>query len=185
MGTKTIRNALGAFFRRLHKEQQKQASGGSVRNGDFDNFRVDLLRQSVLDKIAELIRERVIERTLDGKDYKGHIFVEYTERYAKQKGVSVSDVNLKLSGEMLSDFWVKVFTVEPFFMINEVYFIDLGYLTIHYGFHSDDATEKYYYNANEQGDKSKTRDFLGAVADKPLLPMKELLEIIQIAIREA
>ena len=45
--------------------------------------------------------EKIIGRTQDGKDVNGKSFINYTEEYAETKGVSRSDVDLTLFGDML------------------------------------------------------------------------------------
>jgi hypothetical protein len=50
---------------------------------------------------ADLAKEVVEGRTLEGKDINGKKFKQYSEDYAKLKGVDVNNVDLFLVGEML------------------------------------------------------------------------------------
>ena len=178
--TKTIIDKLA---RTLRNQAFRRARKGTNEINDFNDFhyQTSFLNQDVLDRIAENIRSRVIERTLSGLDYRGRPFIPYTPEYAKRKGVGIYDVNLQLSGEMLDDFKVEVY-LRPEFTIGEIFYIDLDYLSIHYGFWTDTAEERYYYNANNQ--YGNDRDFLGVQQGRPLLPMGELLKIIQQSLRE-
>jgi RNA-binding protein YlmH len=181
MAVRQVKNILGKFFRTLAVAQAytKQVSEYVETSQD----RTDLLTPAILEKIGEIIRDKIIERTLRGEDFRGRQFIDYSPQYAKRKKkLTGSDkVNLKLSGGMLDDFYVRV-DVNPEYADKDIYFIDYGYFTIHYGFHSEEATEKYYWNADNQ--YGKHRDFIGAAQGVPLIKNNELLEIIQIAIRE-
>jgi hypothetical protein len=53
--------------------------------------------------ISEAVIEYIKNRTLDGLDKNLEKFPNYTKNYASFKGVSVSDVDLVFSGDMLSD----------------------------------------------------------------------------------
>jgi hypothetical protein len=53
--------------------------------------------------ISEAVIEYIKNRTLDGLDKNLEKFPNYTKNYAQFKGVSVSDVDLVFSGDMLSD----------------------------------------------------------------------------------
>ena len=53
--------------------------------------------------ISEAVIEYIKNRTLDGIDKNLEKFPNYTKNYASFKGVSVSDVDLAFSGDMLSD----------------------------------------------------------------------------------
>lgn len=53
--------------------------------------------------ISEAVIEYIKNRTLDGIDKNLEKFPNYTKSYAQFKGVSVSDVDLVFSGDMLSD----------------------------------------------------------------------------------
>lgn len=69
----------------------------------------DILKFSESDvkKMAQNTVRRHKKQILDGKDFKGSNFKEYSPAYAKRKGVSRGDVNLKLSGKMLNAFNVQ------------------------------------------------------------------------------
>lgn len=58
-------------------------------------------------EIADLIIERIVDRTLDGLDKNGRAFPKYSKEYIKSldfknAGKSAGDVNLQLSGDMLA-----------------------------------------------------------------------------------
>jgi hypothetical protein len=61
-------------------------------------------------RIGRLARERIIRRTLEGKDEHGSPFQAYSDGYLKQREAAGkgSRVDLQLSGEML-----RAITVEP------------------------------------------------------------------------
>ena len=69
----------------------------------------DILKfnESDVKKIAQNTVRRHKKQILDGKDFQGSNFKEYSPAYAKRKGVSRGDVNLKLSGKMLNAFNVQ------------------------------------------------------------------------------
>lgn len=52
----------------------------------------------------ELAVDRMVERTLRGKDINNEDFTPYSPEYADRKGVSVNSVDMTLTGEMLSSF---------------------------------------------------------------------------------
>jgi hypothetical protein len=52
----------------------------------------------------ELVAERIVERTSNGKDINGSKFTRYSEDYAEKKGVSRDSVDLILEGDMLQSF---------------------------------------------------------------------------------
>lgn len=57
--------------------------------------------------IADLVIERIVERTREGVDRRGNPFPDYTDAYVnsqdfKNAGKSASDINLQLSGDMLA-----------------------------------------------------------------------------------
>lgn len=54
------------------------------------------------DAIAEDIINYIRERTEDGKDKDGKAFKPYSKEYAEYKGVSMGDVDLEFSSEMLN-----------------------------------------------------------------------------------
>tara|TARA_R100000664_G_scaffold27586_1_gene38363 strand:+ start:4 stop:468 length:465 start_codon:yes stop_codon:yes gene_type:complete len=69
----------------------------------------DILKfnESDVKKMAQNTVRRHKKQILDGKDFKGKKFEQYSPAYAKRKGVSRGDVNLKLSGKMLNAFNVQ------------------------------------------------------------------------------
>jgi len=50
---------------------------------------------------ADLAIDEIRSRTLQNEDINGKKFIKYDKKYAKQKGVSVNDVNLFLKGKLL------------------------------------------------------------------------------------
>jgi len=52
----------------------------------------------------ELAVNKMVDRTTNGKDINNRKFTEYSESYAKQKGVTRNSVDLVLNGDMLSSF---------------------------------------------------------------------------------
>ena len=57
--------------------------------------------------IADLVIERIVERTNEGLDKRGNPFPDYSKSYIesqdfKNAGKSASDINLQLSGDMLA-----------------------------------------------------------------------------------
>ena len=69
----------------------------------------DILKFSESDvkKMAQNTVRRHKKQIQEGKDFKGKKFEQYSPAYAKRKGVSRGDVNLKLSGKMLNAFNVQ------------------------------------------------------------------------------
>jgi hypothetical protein len=57
-------------------------------------------------KIADALLTHIVGRTMAGLDRDNNKFAKYTKKYANEKGVGVSDVDLLLSGEMLSELQV-------------------------------------------------------------------------------
>lgn len=62
-------------------------------------------------KIADAILTHIVGRTMAGLDKDNEKFSKYTRKYAEEKGVGVSEVDLLLSGEMLSE--LKVLKINP------------------------------------------------------------------------
>lgn len=56
--------------------------------------------------ICNDVKERVLERTAAGKDYRGRRFARYSPKYAARKGSN--KVDLRLSGDMMDSIKVKV-----------------------------------------------------------------------------
>lgn len=52
----------------------------------------------------DLIVDKMVERTANGKDISGRNFTPYSANYAERKGVSRNSVDLILTGEMLNSF---------------------------------------------------------------------------------
>ena len=51
----------------------------------------------------DLVKERIIERSQSGVDINESPFDDYSEKYAESKGVSVGDVDMTLSSDMLEN----------------------------------------------------------------------------------
>jgi len=147
-------------------------------------------------KLAAKIRNRIMNRTLDGYDYLGQKFDPYTKQYADKKGVGVDDVNLVLSGSMMRNFYVDVkITDEP-----EEFFGDYLWfpgVEITYSFnHIEDGKgttplKKYLWNAQGfdgfYGRKDRaglfkrhtpSRDFLGLDNDATLFDEVEINDML-------
>ena len=62
-------------------------------------------------KIADAILTHIVGRTMAGYDKNNDKFAKYTKKYADIKGVGVSDVDLILSGEMITE--LKVLNITP------------------------------------------------------------------------
>jgi hypothetical protein len=62
-------------------------------------------------KIADALLTHIVGRTMAGLDRDNNKFAKYTKEYAKEKGVGTGDVDLLLSGEMLSE--LKVLSTSP------------------------------------------------------------------------
>jgi len=64
-----------------------------------------LSNKGIMREIGLLARERIIRRTLSGKDQKDAAFASYSEGYRKQKQAALGGsggVNLQASGQMLN-----------------------------------------------------------------------------------
>ena len=78
----------------------------TVRANFDDLSRLDLTNRKLMRQIGLVVRERVVLRTIAGRDYRGIPFRPYSPSYAeaKRKAVGAHEgVNLKLSGRMLDD----------------------------------------------------------------------------------
>jgi hypothetical protein len=62
-------------------------------------------------KIADAILTHIVGRTMAGLDRDNEKFAKYTKKYAEEKGVGIGDVDLLLSGEMLSE--LKILNIKP------------------------------------------------------------------------
>jgi hypothetical protein len=51
---------------------------------------------------ADLVIDKMVERTVEGKDINNRKFRRYTKDYAEKKGVTTSSVDLTLTGDMLN-----------------------------------------------------------------------------------
>lgn len=103
-----------------------------------------------------MIVEKIVDRTLKGKDKDGQRFPGYSKSYKesldfKNAGKSASNINLELSGDMLAALEV----------------LKEGKTYIEVGF-EDGTDENARADGNirgtygkQRGDKSKARDFLG------------------------
>jgi hypothetical protein len=61
------------------------------------------VEQSEADAFFELVKERIIERSQFGLDVNDNPFADYSPEYAEFKGVSVGDVDMTLSSDMLEN----------------------------------------------------------------------------------
>ncbi len=63
-----------------------------------------LITQPDWQAAGQLLRERIVRRTIAGLDVQGQAFAPYSPRYAKQRqqaGMDTATVTLQVSGEML------------------------------------------------------------------------------------
>lgn len=110
-------------------------------------------------RIADEIKNYILVRTRNQHlDYKDDRFPNYTEAYAKQKGISVDNVTLSDTGHMLDSFHVEVLLDIEQLMKGQ----SGSSIIIEYSFTDPFAQSKYEWNALRPG---KNRDFLGSVHD--------------------
>jgi len=104
------------------------------------------LIESIMRRMETEIRQRVLDRTARGEDFMGRPFVAYSQKYAdyKRKTTGTDVVNLRLSGEMLDDFYVRCELNEQAEIPSDVFSIHLEHIVIFYGFHSDLSIYKYF-----------------------------------------
>jgi hypothetical protein len=137
--------------------------------------------------LAERVKEIIINRTLSGQDYKKDDFLPYSDNYIKfkQRAVgSASPVNLKLTGNMLENFYVDV-QIDPVEIeVLEGDKVQFNEIKVIYGFHDrpdkfgNMPLDKYVWNAeNAHG---KDRDFLGIGSNESdvMFTHEELNDII-------
>lgn len=107
-------------------------------------------------KIAEIILDHIVARTMSGLDKNNSKFARYSPQYAEKKGVGASDVDLVLSGEML----------EELTLVSH----KSGEIVIGYKNPSDELAGKVEGNRigsyGGEPNKSKARDFLGIPEDE-------------------
>ena len=117
-------------------------------------------------KIANIVLEHIISRTVSGLDRRNKKFPNYEINYANYKGVGKSDVDLVLSGEMLEELTLVSHKE--------------GEIVIGYKNPSDELSGKVEGNRigsyGGEPNKAKARDFLG-------IPKSEL-EILIAAIEQ-
>ena len=70
---------------------------------DLDYARANLLTREDIVAVAQMIRQRIVERTARGVDASGRPFAPYSKDYAetKREQLGTAGVNLAVSGEML------------------------------------------------------------------------------------
>lgn len=90
----------------------------------LEDIRKDLFADELGDEIGMFIVARIEQRTLDGRDVKGNMFVPYSPSYKKARakaGFPVDKVDLHRSGSMLSalTYEVEGETVKIFFQNTE------------------------------------------------------------------
>jgi len=151
-------------------------------------------------RVANRLRDIIVNRTLAGYDYLGVKFAPYTPEYAAQKGVGVDDVNLVLTGSMLDNFFVDVkLDPQPLRLVEGIDYFWFNEIEITYSL--DDTQDgpktsplkKYYWNAQGfDGFASRItggepyyrhtpqRDFIGLYAREAdeLFTQEELNDII-------
>lgn len=107
-------------------------------------------------KIANIVLEHIVSRTVSGLDKKNKKFPNYEIDYANKKGVGKSDVDLVLSGEMLDELTLVSHKE--------------GEIVIGYKDPSDSLAGKVEGNRigsyGREPNKSKARDFLGIPQDE-------------------
>lgn len=112
-------------------------------------------------ELGDLIVEKIVDRTLKGKDKDGQRFPGYSKSYKesldfKNAGKSASNVNLELSGDMLAALQV---------LKEGKTYIDVGF--------EEDTPENARADGNirgtygkQRGSKAKARNFLGISDDE-------------------
>jgi len=78
---------------------------GVVIKRNFSRFQdMTFVNRGVMRELGDLVRERIIRRTLSGQDAEGQAFAPYSAGYAKRKSdaLGTSRVDLSVSGEMLN-----------------------------------------------------------------------------------
>lgn len=107
-------------------------------------------------KIANIVLEHIVSRTVSGLDKKNRKFPNYEIDYANKKGVGKSDVDLVLSGEMLDELTLVSHKS--------------GEIVIGYKDPSDELAGKVEGNRigsyGGEPKRSKARDFLGIPKDE-------------------
>lgn len=70
---------------------------------DLDYARANLVTREDMVAVAQMIRQRIVERTARGVDASGRPFTSYSKDYAERKReeLGTAGVNLTVSGEML------------------------------------------------------------------------------------
>lgn len=69
----------------------------------FVPFPESIRNKKQQNQIADAIVTHIVGRTMAGLDKEDKKFARYTKKYADEKGVSTSEVDLLLSGDMLSE----------------------------------------------------------------------------------
>lgn len=69
----------------------------------FIPFPDSIVNKKQQNQIADAIITHIVGRTMAGKDKNDEDFQKYSKKYAQSKGVGVNDVDLLLTGEMLSE----------------------------------------------------------------------------------
>lgn len=130
------------------------------------------LKKENREKLFELIKEWIQDRSFRGLDRNNRSFKRYTEEYAEKKGVGVGDVNLVLTGEMLDE--LK--------LLNS----GTGWMRIGYEAGTDIAKKAEGNIIGSYGrdpDPSKARNFLG-VSTRDLKMLVSSIEVSDEEIRE-
>lgn len=89
--------------------------GVQVRSTMPNLANIKLTDRQIMREVGLLAREKIIRRTISGRDAKGGSFQPYSPSYAAQKskeGLGGGTVNLQVSGAMLNDLQITEVTDE-------------------------------------------------------------------------
>jgi hypothetical protein len=89
--------------------------GVQVRSTIPNLANIKLIDRELMREIGLLARERIVRRTISGRDAKGGSFQPYSPNYAERKakeGLGGGAVNLQVSGAMLNDLQITEVTDE-------------------------------------------------------------------------
>lgn len=89
--------------------------GVTVSRSIPDLNAIKLTDRALMREVGLLAREKIVRRTISGRDAKGGSFQPYSPSYAEQKakeGLGGGTVNLQVSGAMLNDLQITEVTDE-------------------------------------------------------------------------
>jgi hypothetical protein len=89
--------------------------GVQVRSTIPNLANIKLSDRELMREVGLLARERIVRRTISGRDAKGGSFQPYSPSYAERKakeGLGGGTVNLQVSGAMLNDLQITEVTDE-------------------------------------------------------------------------